>query len=70
MTTWPSSSTTTIADSSSRTSSGHDARCGVTNCCSSDVIAKTAAIVSSVIRQAGPGCGERVKKLSSPATRL
>ena len=58
-----------VADSSSRASSGHEARCGITNCWSSEVIAKTAAIVSSVIRQRGPGCGERVKKLSRPATR-
>ena len=50
-------------------SSGQPARCGITNCCSSEVIAKTAAIVSTVIRQRGPGSADRVKKLSSPATR-
>ena len=42
----------------------------MTNCCSSDVIAKTAATVSRVIRQRGPGVADLVKKLSSPATRL
>jgi hypothetical protein len=32
-------------------------------------MAKTAAIVSTVMRQRGPGLAGRVKKLSSPATR-
>jgi len=61
--------TTTVAESSSRASSGQPARCGITNCCSGEVMRKTAAIVSSVIRQRGPGWGPRVKKLSRPATR-
>ena len=41
----------------------------MTTCCSTEVIAKTAAMVSAVIRQRGPGWADRVKKLSSPETR-
>ena len=62
--------TTAVADSSSRTSSGQPARCGITNSCSNEVIQEH----RPDRHEREPPAGSRllrplVKKLSSPETR-